>query len=60
METRELKLSNWTWGELKKALETAGVKDEHRIQLIDLDSDSNYDLTLMVGDEVFLTNYSNM
>ena len=54
-------LEKFTWGELKKELEEAGVKDGHKIQLIDIDCDSNYKCTLsLAGDEVFLTNYSNM
>ena len=54
-------LEKFTWGELKKNLEDAGVKDDHKIQLIDIDVDSNFKCTLsLAGNEIFLTNYSNM
>jgi hypothetical protein len=54
-------LEPFTWGELKKQLEDAGVKDEYKIQLIDIDEESEFKCTLsLAGNELFLTNFSNM
>jgi len=58
--TKTLKLKDFTWGELKRTLAKAGVKNEHKIHLIDIDRDSKHKLVLSLDEEVFLTNYSNI
>jgi len=54
-------LEPFTWGELKKQLEDAGIKDDYKIQLIDIDEESEFRCTLsLAANEVFLTNFANM
>ncbi len=55
-----LNLKSFTWGELKKAFDKAGVQNDTRISLIEVDPDSEWDTVLVLDDEVFVTNYSNM
>ena len=55
-----LKFDDFTWGELRRMMEKAGVKDNHKIHCIDIDCDSDRTAVLTVDDDIFLTNYPNM
>jgi len=50
----------WSWGEFKKYMEENGVKDYHKIWYIDIDRDSEYELTLIIDEDgIQFTNYPN-
>ena len=55
-----LKFNDFTWGELRRMMEKAGVKDGHKIHCIDIDSESQRNAVLTIDDDIFLTNYPNM
>ena len=53
-------LESWSWGEFKKFMEENGVEDYHTIWYIDIDRDSENEISLMVDEDgIQMTNYPN-
>jgi hypothetical protein len=57
-----MNMGKWTWGEIKKVFEDAGIDDCSRVWYIDIDSESDRDLVIVNIDQkgAEITNYPNL
>jgi len=59
--TKNLTFKEYTWGELKRVVESVGAKDDTKIHLVEISSDSKLDAIAQLDDnELFITNYPDM